>query len=235
MTDRIKYALTLATTLLSAGVLLSAPAPATAGEHAGAWKQRAANDFNGFKGRQALRTNPATVVGVGYVHASQVDVGAGGGDFVAIGTAKGRGVANCADQYSGSWTIYTDGILGGVYFCNDEKKNAYKAKTNPTFSIQYDYCPSASTDRWLLSFGGTLWRCLGTGQTGGHRVTAMLETTGASNVDRNIDVRFNNLRRRHQGANWVDFGAPGHHFSNLNYSVANPYNDQVDAFLTPLD
>jgi len=51
--------------------------------------------YSGLKGTQGIRTDPATVVGVGYVQITQLDTGATGGDFVAIGTSGIRRAAAC--------------------------------------------------------------------------------------------------------------------------------------------
>lgn len=209
--------------------------PATATEQAGAYRQRAAQDFNGMKGRQAIRTNPATVFNVGYVHFNQIDTGAQGGDFIAIGTAKGLGVDQCPDRYSGSWSIYTDGMIAGVYFCREQDDDAYQAKTNPAFSITYEYCPLVNSSRWVMSFGGTVWECIAATSNSGSRVAAALETTGPSTVDRNIDVKFNSVKTRHAGGSWVDFAAPGTHVVDPSYSVDTPFDGQINSYLAPLD
>jgi hypothetical protein len=216
-------------------IALLSPLACQAAEQEGRYRYRATVDFDAFKGYQGIRTDPATVSGVGYVHASQVDVGAVGGDFVAIGTAKGVGVESCADDYDAKWSIYTDGELGGVYFCNDEKVDAYAAGANPSFSIEYGFCPSTLSNKWLLSMGGTLWSCYGSSSTTASRVSAMLETTGSSTVDRNIDVKFTGLNWSLSGSSsWTSFGT-GTVVHSPSYSNSSVSSTAFNVYLAPLD
>lgn len=172
---------------------------------------------------KSVRTNPATVVGIGYVH-----------DFVAIGTANGVGVANCANDYDPNWTIFSDGMIGGVYFCNDHVQDAYGAGASPGFNINYGFCPSASANRWLLNMGGALRACIASGSTTGSRVIAMLETTGGGTTDRNIDVKFKSLQHRSAGTGYVDWGTASQVIAP-SYKVTQPTGTQVNVFLPPLD
>ena len=194
------------------------------------------SNFDGMKGRQGIRTDPSTVNGVGYVHPSQMDIGAEGGDFVAIGTAKGVGVAgtSCDDDYGGLWTVYTDGRIGGVWWCEDLDVNAYGPDTNPTFTIEYGWCPSASANRWLLFFDGTLWRCKAANPTTGSRTIVMLETTGSSTVDRNIDVKYSGLERSAPGAGYVSWGTASQ-FIAPTYAIDQPTGTQINIYEPPLD
>jgi hypothetical protein len=99
-------------------------------------------NIDGIKGNQVIKTDPATVDDVGYAHPVQLDVGAPGGDFVAIGTFNGMGTSghaqDCADSYDSKWSVYTDGTIGGAYFCVTESVNAYAAGATPSFRIPTD-------------------------------------------------------------------------------------------------
>lgn len=56
--------------------------------------------------------------------------------------------------------------------------------------------------------GGTTWSCKTQGggiDTAGDSVAGTLETTGASNVDRNIDVRYRDVEFRSFGT-WKELG-----------------------------
>ncbi|MGB8361544.1 MAG: hypothetical protein WCE80_09105 [Acidimicrobiia bacterium] len=128
-----------------------------------------------------------------------------------------------------------DGVIGGVYFCQDLQLDAYGANTNPTFEISYGWCPSQSANRWLLSFGGTLWTCKNLSSSAAVRAIGMIETTGTSTVDRNIDVKYTNLKYRYSGAStWNNFGtatsvvAPSYTYAYVSSTAFNVY-------LAPLD
>jgi hypothetical protein len=161
-----------------------------------------------FRGQTNIRTNPATVNGTGYVHAAQVGF-PNSGDFVAIGTSNGLGVpgSQCGNDYDPDWSIYTDGKIAGEGFCVLHQQDVYQTNDNPSFSISRGFCPSASATRWLMSLGGVLWACYSLGQQQTDQVRGILETTGGSSVDRDIDVRFNGVEYRLNGASsFQDFG-----------------------------
>lgn len=199
--------------------------------------------IDGVKGNQGIRTDPVTVNFVGFVHPTQVDTGAAGGDFVAIGTANGAGAPgdpgqpSCANDYDPKWTIYADGATGGLYWCADYTQDAYTTGANPTFQIYYDFCSPSGPVRWVLSFGGVQRRCVNQGTTSGDSAIVMLETTGASTTDRNIDVKYTNLKVNLTGsATWVNFDA---NFSvggpAPNYSIQIVNGTAVNAYLAPLE
>ena len=189
---------------------------------------------DGVKGNQGIRTDPATVNGVGYVHPVQIDTGGAGGDFVAIGTANGAGVDQCANDYDPRWTIYADGETGGIYWCYDYTQDAYTTGANPTFQIYYDFCAPSGPTRWVLTFGGTQRRCVANSGTYGQLANVLLETTGNSTTDRNIDVKYTNVKVNLSGSTtWVDFAGTG--FADPNYSRQVPSGTSVNAYLAPLD
>jgi hypothetical protein len=217
-------------------ITLLAPS-ATATERSTAGRVIATSDIDGWKGVQGIRTDPATASGVGYVHQTQMDIGSPANAFVAIGTAKGAGVpgTTCANDNNPLWTVYVDGEIGGVYVCDDVDVNAFGAGDTPAFNITYNWCPSASGNRWLMSFEGVLWTCLNAGVTAAVQVTAGLETTGTSSVDRNIDVKYTNLERNMQGSTtWVNLV---HNLTivNPNYDLDIVNNRAHNAYLAPLD
>lgn len=216
-------------------VALAIASPAIAAEQEARRVDHTTQNIDAFKGFQGIRTDPATVSGVGYVHPTQVDVGAYGGDFVAIGTANGLGVDNCANDYDAKWTVYTDGVIGGVYRCDDEKLDAYTTGSNPSFTIQRAWCPSQSATRWLLFFGGTLWRCMSHSATGAIGAAAGLETTGSSTTDRNIDVKYTGLNTSNiNSSTWNAFGA-GTSIHSPNYSYQYVSTTAFNVYLAPLN
>lgn len=193
-------------------------------------------DFDGFKGNHSIRTDPPTVTGVGYIHTMQVDTGSAGGDFVAIGTAKGVGVGNCSDDYDADWSLYTDGVTNGVYFCNDESLDAYQKFDNPAFSITWEWCPSASANRWLMTMSGVVWACYQSSASSGAGVAAGLETTGSSNVDRNIDVKYTNLKTNVTGTStWGNFGSGSIIITDPSYSNSYVTTNAFNVYLAPLN
>lgn len=154
-----------------------------------------------IKGNMGIRTDPATVSGVGYVHPVQLDVGSLGGDVVAIGTANGNGAGQyCEDDYDSGWTVYVDAVIGGVYTCVDYSHDAYGVGDNPSFQIQYKYCTAVHANRWVMTFGGVQRTCIYSGSDGGRYAGAGLETTGASTTDRNIDVKYTNMMKSLKGS-----------------------------------
>lgn len=212
------------------------PDAAQAGEQAGADVYTSSVDFDAWHGDHEIRTGPATVNGVGYIHGMQMDVGAQGGSFIAIGTSRGLGVpgTQCSDQYSGGWDIYTDGEIGGVYFCRIEELNAYNAGDTAAFTLRWGDCPGAAQDRWLFFMGGPLRRCDNASSHTASRVMVMLETTGSSNVDRNLDVTYTNLEwRSTEGVYVKSENMRGD--ADPSYTVSFPANGKVNAFLAPLD
>ncbi|MGI8822089.1 MAG: hypothetical protein ACR2JP_02080 [Acidimicrobiia bacterium] len=191
--------------------------------------------FDGFRGNQNIRTDPATVAGIGFVHPVQMDIGVLGGDFVAIGTSNGLGADGCADDYDAKWTVYTDGVDDGEYFCNDEQLDAYGVGANPAFSITHGFCPSEILDRWLMSFGGTLWACYVGSSSVARRAIAGLETTGGSTVDRNIDVKYTNLNVNRSGnTDWILFRPSEGPVGDF-YEYEFVSNTKFNTFLPPLD
>lgn len=225
--------LVLATSLATAITVLTA-VNASAAENNG--RVRTTIGIAGFRGEHNIRTDPATVNGVGYVHAMQLGFDPSD-DFLAIGTAKGVGAGGggCPDRYGDRWEIYTDGMKNGLYFCNEESLNAYTAGNIPPFSIYPAVCPNG-LNGWNLNMGGTTWSCKTQGggiDTTGDIVAGTLETTGASNVDRNIDVRYRDMEFRSFGT-WKDFGV-GVNVAQPNYQVGNITSQRFDVFLPPLD
>ena len=206
-------------------LMVAVAVPVGATEQEARVVQHATSDIDAFKGNQGIRTDPATVTDVGYVHTSQVDTGAAGGDFVAIGTANGNGVTDtgCADDYDAYWTVFTDGKIGGAYFCVDEQLDAYTTGANPSFKIEYAFCIPDNNYRWMLWFGGGLKDCRYQLSSTGIAVAAGLETTGTSFTDRNIDVKFTGLySSRVNNANWEAFGqGTSIHAPNYSYQYVN--------------
>lgn len=217
--------------------LIALTGGAASAEFAAAYRQGPVGTYEGIKGVQGIRTNPATVVGVGYVHPTQVDTGSPGGNFIAIGTANGAGVDNCADDYDPNWTGYWDGELGGVYFCEDFAPDAWGAGTSVSFQIEYRACPGTSFDRWVLYLAGVKRFCKDMGSTSGSYIAVGIETTGGSTTDRNIDVKYTSLMRR--GANqgsFVAWGAAGtQKLVDPNYSVDIVNDTSINTYLAPLN
>jgi hypothetical protein len=192
--------------------------------------------IDGVTGNQGIRTDPATVVGVGYVHPTQIDVGPLGGDFVAVGTANGAGatgdagMSSCADDYDPKWTVYADGRSGGLYWCHDYTADAYTTGANPTFQITYSYCSAVSANRWVLKFAGTQRTCVSTGVSNGSEASVFLETTGPSTTDRNIDVKYTNLQVTLTGnINWQNFNA-NYSFRDPSYVVTSPSGTAINCY-----
>jgi hypothetical protein len=213
-------------------VLASAVSAEQAGSYANAGSTSV---FDGFKGNQGIRTDPATVVGIGYVHASQMDVGAVGGDFVAVGTANGLGAGNCADDYDAKWTIYVDWRLGGIYGCADAALDVYSAGANPSFDISWSWCSALNRSTWIMKFDGVQRRCLTSASTVGSRAIGLLETTGGGTTDRNIDVKFTNLMKNYgSGATWYPYGT-GIQVVAPNYTYQTVSSTAFNVYLAPLD
>jgi len=193
--------------------------------------------YSGLKGTQGIRTDPPTVVGIGYVHITQLDTGAAGGDFVAIGTANGLGVDNCADDYDARWTGYYDGVAGGIYFCEDFAPDAWGAGASVSFAIEFKACPATGLNRWVLTLGGVVRGCVNASGTSGPQINVGIETTGGSSTDRNIDARYTSLMRKSPGANWVNWGsAAGTGFIvDLSYAADWVSETAIDTYLPPLN
>lgn len=210
-------------------------APASGLEQAGGYIDTSSTNFDGIKGLAEIRTGPPTVVGVAYTHPTQVDLGPVGGNFLAIGTARGKGEPNtgCDDDYDDyGWTVYTDGSLGGAYFCSDEDVDRYFAGDNPFFKISYTACGAGNG--WAMRMGNTQYRCYYTQQHTAQRVSAFLETVGSSTTDRNIDVKYTNLQHSIVGSGFVDWGT-AHRTADYDYDVTQPIDTSINAYKAPLD
>jgi hypothetical protein len=227
----------LRTLIVAALVSLSAAPAALANEQAGAYRD-ITNGIDGVKGVMGIRTDPATVAGVSYVHPTQIDTGFVGADFVAIGTYNGMGTAggshDCADDFDPKWTIYADGITSGVYWCYAYTQDAYTTGATPSFQIYYDFCSPSGPASWVLTFAGVQRRCVQDGTTQGSRASVFLETVGTT-IDRNIDVKYSGLMiNPTNSATWQNFTATGS-AAAPNYTVNIVSDTAVNAYLAPLD
>lgn len=200
---------------------------------------KGAGNYDAILATQEIRTDPATVSGVGYVHPVQADVGAPGGDFVAIGTANGVGVSACLNDYDPKWSVYKDWVLGGVYKCFDLAYDVYGIGGKPVFKIQYGTCPSSgAAGKWVLFWNNAEMGCLTSGANYSSRVVIALETTGGSTVDRNIDAKYTSVYYNLRGDGvWYNFGtctlSPS--YVDPNYSISAPSTTSCNVYLAPLD
>lgn len=230
----------LSALVVVASLSLSAVPATLATEQAGAIRA-ITNGIDGLKGVQGIRTDPATVNGVGYVHPTQIDTGPLSGDFVAIGTANGLGAPgdpgqpSCADDYDPKWTIYADGETGGLYWCHDYTQDAYTTGATPSFQIYYDFCSPSGPAAWVLTFSAVQRRCVQDGTTQGSAASVALETTGSSLIDRNIDVMYTGLRINTSGSTtWQTF-SPNNTVAAPDYTVQIVSTTAVNAYLAPLN
>lgn len=197
--------------IVSAGIALvlttSMAASVSAHQQAATYINAGSAVFDGFQGQIGQRTDPATVIGVGYVHGAQADIGPIGGDFVAIGVANGLGVDNCANDYDPKWTGYYDGEVALDYFCEDFALDAYAVGSYPWFIIERKTCPLGGGTKWVLHFDGATRGCVTAAASAAWLIDTLLETTGASDLGRNIDVRFINLKWSITGSSsWINYG-----------------------------
>jgi hypothetical protein len=196
--------------------------------------------YDGLKGNMGIRTDPATVANVAYVHITQADIGAYLGDFVAIGTANGMGVSSCADDFDPLWTGYYDYEIGGVYFCNDFGFDAWGVGSNPTFRIEYATCSQGGYPAWVLTFAGTERACRTASATAALRVIVGLEVVSDpfNPADRNIDVKYTSLKRNlNNGSTWLDLGHPpaSDFYSDPNYTHQWVSDTAQNFYLAPLN
>jgi hypothetical protein len=196
-------------------------------------------NFDGLRGNMEIRTNPTGVTGVGFIHPTQLDIGPNTDNtFVAIGTAKGVGTDNCDTRYNGSWTIYTDGRIDGIYFCEDENVNAYQVGDNPPFTIaSYGTCatPPPQPSGWRLYMGGIQWNCVQAVYHKGSQVSAGLEQVNGDSGGYNLDVKYSNLQSSTDGAGWTDFGPPTFVVEDYTYQVTTPTDQKLNAYKPALD
>jgi hypothetical protein len=86
----------------------------------------------------------------------------------------------------------------------------------------------------VLTFAGTQRRCATNPGSTGVAANAILETTGASTTDRNIDVKYTNLKVNLGGTTtWSNFSGVG--FADPSYSFTIVSGTAVNAYLAPLD
>ena len=231
----------MAVTAVAVTLSLSMPGRASAvvgNEFAFSYKLETVAIYDGLRGNQNIRTDPATVANIAYVHQTQVDLGDSTGDYVAIGTYNGLGPGACADSYNASWSVYSDGVIGGLYFCNTEQVNAYASGANPSFKVFYGVCQLIT--RWGMVMGGVIWECRTSAYTAGDRVSAGLETLSdpANFTDRNIDVKYTNMEMSLINmSGYIDFGggvACCSYKDNF-YSYSFVSNRAFNVYLAPLD
>jgi hypothetical protein len=96
----------------------------------------------------------------------------------------------------------------------------------------------ADSGGWQLTLGGVFRGCIQSGLTSGYMVAAMLETTGGSTVDRDIDVKYTNLLARQSGGS--GFWALQGNVSDLGvvtdaaYTNTKVTDQAFNVYLTPL-
>jgi hypothetical protein len=163
-----------------------------------------------------------------------MDVGSLGASFVAVGTANGAGVDNCANDYDSKWTGYYDGEIAGVYFCFDFGQDNWSAGDSPAFRIERD-CQLGPNVRWGLYFAGSQRACIDSGASGASRAVAAIEVISPNGGDRNVDVKYTSLDRSMTGStSWVAFDNNDSR-ADPNYSFTRVSSTAVNTFLAPLD
>lgn len=201
---------------------------------------QAALFIGGFRGEQVIRTNPATQTGVSYVHPFQAYFS--GPTFLAVGTYKGRGAngdpgsSSCPDNYSGTWSLYTDGENpAGQYFCVLEQADAFDVGHSPHFRIAESVCADGNRG-WAAFVNGDRKTCRGayndtaTGGGAGLEVVAF-PTTQGYNIDvihRDLELYSNYLGM------WYDLGA-NRRFRDDPYHLAQPNDRRIESYLGTLD
>lgn len=218
---------------------LSTAGSAAANEFAFGWVLAGSPIYTGFLGTAELRTDPATVVGVGYVHPVQMDIGSYGGDFVAVGTSNGMGTDagatyNCSDHYDARWDIYTDGVIGGIYECHDNQTNAFVAPSSQAFKIDWRFCTGDGANRWVMRWNSHDQLCLNSSSHAAIWFGAGLETAGSSSTDRNIDVRYWTMQYQLSGGSWSNVGFVSKNV-DPSYSFTNPVTTNFNTYLAPLN
>lgn len=239
----VEVAMRSLTAVATVALILSLWAPARTSVAAGnefafSFKEEIAAIYDGLRGNQNIRTDPATIVGIGYVHQTQVALGDMTGDFVAVGTYNGLAATGCANSSNPSWSVYTDGVIGGQYFCNTEQVNAYARGANPSFQIYYGVCQLIN--RWGMVMGGVVWECRTSAWSAGDRVSAGLETLSnpANFTDRNIDVKYTNMQfSLINQTGYLDFGggAACCSYKDDFYSYQFLNDRAFNVYLAPLD
>ena len=192
----------------------------------------------GFKGNQLIRTNPATVIGWGFIHPAQVHID-GNGTFIGIGTYKGRGTvagntSDCPNQYSPSdWSGYYDYEINMVYNCYPFCEDCWQTNDEPSFKIDWNYCPTIG-NRWVLTFDGTRRGCL---YSSSHfdGVSAGLEVLPGGLTDYNIDVTWKNMENRSSGLNWSCTGNTQPGYADFDYHYEYVSNCKWHTYYEDLD
>lgn len=197
--------------------------------------------YDGLKGFMEMRTDPATDPDVGYVHVAQADVGQYDGDFVAIGTYKGKAPPGCANDFDARWSGYLDGEFLALYFCQSFAPDAYGVGDKPSFKIEFTTCPfDPELQAWVLSLPGNSPRACVEGPTAARGLYIGLETASnpADPADRNIDVKYTILyRNQTNGATWVELGTPPPSANQCdpNYAYTIVSSTQHNFFLPPMN
>jgi hypothetical protein len=206
-------------------------------EFSAGFRVRSTTDLDGVRGNQGIRTGPATVNGVSYVHPTQMDVGSLGDSFVAIGTYNGQGTsgggADCPNDYDSGWSGYYDGVIAGVYFCFKFGDDNWSVGDSPTFRIERD-CQLGPNVRWGVYFAGSQRACLDSGASGATAAVASIEVVSSGGTDRNVDVKYTSLDVHFVGGSWGSFS---HNDTRVDpfYSFGAVSSTAFNTYLAPLD
>lgn len=211
--------------------------PSVAAANGFAYGLKAGASFDGVRGTQWIRTDPATVAGIGYVHAIQVqrNLDPNDPDFIAIGTMNGVGVSGtqCANHYDPLWGIYVDWVLYGVYTCKDIVANYIGVGGAANSTIQWTFCDGASAYRWVLSFASTVRACVNASWHSGGRIVWGIETVPTS-TERNLDIRWLDPQQNLVGNSWTDISKPVYEESPSGLSYTSSFlSHQFDVYLPP--
>jgi hypothetical protein len=204
------------------------------------YKANSTATYVGIAGWQNIRTDPPTHSDEAYVHFAQVlKTGEANGDFVAVGSANGVGVQDCPDQYNGKWDVYTDGRIGGVYFCHTHDVNRFSAGDDIPFKILRVNCGTISDPLygWNMSMAGHDWACYATSWGTGQMLSVGLEHAGTSatyQTDRNLDVKYTNLQVKPTGGTWSDF-LVGQGHTDPSYTETYLTDTSAKMYLAPWD
>lgn len=205
-----------------------------------AYGYRYANYIDGVRGNMGIRTDPGTVLEVGYVHAVWVYNDVLDVEFVSLGTANGNGASGpqgtCADDYDPLWSIYADWYLNGSYGCITTNQDVYGVGANPSFEVSWTTC--AGFPRWVLTMGAVPRACLLPNWTSGTFTAIGIETVKYQiTTDYNIDAKYTNLRKNYTSSGtWWEFGSCElTYYVDPNYEVDVVSNTACNTFLPPLN
>jgi len=145
----------------------------------------------------------------------------GSTDFIGWGTAKGVGVDDCPDDFTG-WNIYIDGIRnnGLTYFCRQNFGQLSMGAFGDVFSFAYGNCDGEV--RWRAKVNSEQLTCQAVdGISGDH--SAGSESIGTT-ATQDLRMDYQDVEYKTTTTDWASWSGQWFECDDPGYDVTNFYN-----------